>query len=317
MKMFSLRILLVLSLLVGLGTVVSVWAAKAPSANPAANVMVEQWIGRNFTFLALPVDKQSAGYENFIVEEAVPGFQGDHAVRIPYAEYVGKQITVTGIVPFPAGYKQKEYIVNMTVNDTGEKLAARTMRGQLEGLVLTSDLTNARKQFLGTTVYPKFRELSGLYWTSATMPSSISIPIGSPVTVVDVYAGNQSQKPIWLIVSVNGEKGILPIAYSWTNTPVEAWTDAPPWQADLFTEDPKISLGGSHALWAQIENGNIAEGMTKAQVHLSWGKPVRTEKNDSVWIYGTKKLTFHGVVLDSIETLSATKKKSIDTASLK
>ncbi|QDR79530.1 hypothetical protein [Sporomusa termitida] len=317
MKMFSLRIFLVLSLLAGLGAVGSVGAAKAPSANPAANVMVEQWVGHNFTFLALPVDKQAAGYEIFIGEEAVHGFQGDRSVRIPYAEYVGKQITVTGIVPFPAGYNQKEYIVTMTVDDTGEKLAARTMRGQLEGLVLTSDLTNARQQFLGTTVYPKFRDLSGLYWTNTTMPRSVSLPIGSPVTVVDVYAGNQSQKPIWLIVSVNGEKAILPIAYSWTNTPVEAWTEAPPWQADLFAADPKISLGGSYALWAQIENGDIEEGMTKEQVHLSWGKPMRTEKNDSVWLYGTKRLTFHGVVLASIETLSETNETSIDTVSVK
>lgn len=317
MKMFSLRILLVLSLLVGFGTAGSVGAAKTPSANPAANVKVEQWVGQTFTFLALPADKQSAGYEIFIAEEAVRGFQGDRLVRIPYAEYVEKQITVTGIVPFPAGYSQNEYIVNMTVNDTGEKLTARTMRGQLEGLVLTSDLTNARKQFLGTTVYPKYRNLSGLYWTSTTMPMSVSMPIGSPVTVVDVYAGNQSQKPIWLIVSVNGEKAILPIAYSWTNTSVEAGTETPPWHADLFVEDPKITLGGSYALWAQIENGDIKVGMTKEQVHLSWGKPMRTEKNDSVWIYGTKRLNFHGVVLDFIETLSVTNEESIDTVSFK
>ncbi|MDF2856962.1 MAG: hypothetical protein K0Q87_2813 [Neobacillus sp.] len=317
MKMFSLRILLVLSLLVGLGTVGSVSVAKAPSENSATNVKVEQWIGHNFTFLALPIDKQSAGYEFFIVEEGAQGFHGDRSVRIPYAEYVGKQITVTGIVPFPAGYNQEEYIVNMTVNDTGEKLTARTMRGQLEGLVLTSDLTNARQQFLGTTVYPKFRDLSGLYWTSNTMPVSVSIPIGSPVTVVDVYAGNQSQKPIWLIVSVNGEKAILPIAYSWTNTPVQVWAETPPWQADLFVEDPRISLGGSYTLWDQIENGNVEEGMTKGQVHLSWGKPMRTEKNDSVWVYGTKRLTFYGAVLYSIETLSKTNEESSDTVSLK
>ncbi len=44
--------------------------------------------------------------------------------------------------------------------------------------------------------------------------------------------------------------------------------------------------------------------MTKGQIQLSWGKPVRTEVNDSVWIYGTKKLNFSGDALHSIETLS-------------
>ena len=240
------------------------------------------------------------------VDQANQGFQGDLSVRIPYAEHVGKSVTVTEIVSFPAGYNQQEYMVHMTVNDTGEELIGRSIHGQLEGLVLTSDLNNARQQFLGKTVYPKFRELSGLYVPGAKS-QTVSTTIGGPATVVDVYAGNQSQKPISLVVSVNGEKTILPIAYSWTNSPIQSWTQTPPWQDALFTEDPRISLGGSRDLWNQIETGNIEEGMTKGQVHLSWGKPFRVEANDSVWIYGTKKLSFEGDVLHSIKTLSESK----------
>jgi hypothetical protein len=302
MKQVSLRILMVLSLLMGFGTAGSTWV-EASNEAPSANIKIDQWTGHSFTFLALPADKQSAGYEIFTVDQATQGFQGDRSVRIPYAEHVGKQVTVTEIVSFPAGYNQHEYMVYMTVNETGEKLLGRTMREQLEGLVLTSDLYNARQQFLGKTVYPKFRELSGLYVPNV-MPTTVSTAIGGPVTVVDVYAGNQSQEPIWLIVSVNGEKAILPIAYSWTNLSTQSWTQNPPWQDALFTEDPRNSLGWSHDLWNKIESGNVEEGMTKGQIQLSWGKPVRTEVNDSVWIYGTKKLNFSGDALHSIETLS-------------
>ena len=298
MKILSLRILLVLSLVLGFGTAGPVWAAA--STETTANVKIEQWTGQNFTFLNLPSDTQSEGYDIFTVEQSAQGLHGDRSVRIPYDKHVGKQVTVTQVVPFAAGNDQPEYMVYMTVNDTGEKLLGRSMRGQLEGLVLTSDLNNAREQFLGKTVYPKFRQLSGLYVPGAT-PQAVSTTLGGPVTVVDVYAGNHSQEPIWLIVSANGQKAILPIAYSFTNTPVQSWTQTSAWQDALFAEDPKISLGGSEDVWKQIQAGNIQEGMTKGQVQLSWSKPFRVEANDSVWIYGTKKLSFDGDVLHSIE----------------
>ena len=301
MKIFSLRILLVFSLLLGLGTAGSVGAEAASETTAAANVNIEQWTGHSFTFLNLPADKQSAGYEIFSENQATQGLQGDSSVRIPYAEHVGKQVTVTAIVPFAAGYNQQEYMVHMTVNDTGEKLLGRSMRGQLEDLVLTADLTNARQQFIGKTIYPKSRELSGLYVPGVTT-QAVSTTIGSPVTVVDVYAGNQSQEPIWLIVSVNGQKAILPIAYSWTNIPSQSWTQNSPWQDAFFTQDPRISLGGSQELWNQIQSGIVQEGMSKGQVQLTWGKPIRMESNDSVWIYGTTKLSFDGDILHAIET---------------
>jgi hypothetical protein len=190
----------------------------------------------------------------------------------------------------------------MTVNDTGEKLVGRTMRGQLEGLVLTDDLVNARQQFLGKTIYPKFRELTGVYDPgSYAIPTSITTPIGGPATVVDVYAGNQSQEPVWLIVTVNGEKAILPIAYSYTNVSVNTWTQSPPWQEALFMENPRSTFGWSQEVWNAIESSSVEEGMTKEQIRLSWGKPNSIDGNGATWIYGTKKLNFSGDVLQSIE----------------
>ncbi|HAK74850.1 MAG TPA: hypothetical protein DCP36_17245 [Sporomusaceae bacterium] len=304
MKLFNLRILLVLSFLVAFGSVGAVWAEPA-SETPAVNLTTEQWTGHSFTFLALPADRQAAGYEIFPVDKANKGFTGDRSVRIPYAQHAGKKVTVTEVIPYPAGPNLQEYMVYMKVDETGEKLVGRTMRGQLEGLVLTADLTNARQQFLGKTIYPKFRELAGLYTPgSEEIPKSVTTSIGGAATVVDVYAGNQSDEPIWLVVSVNGEKAILPIAYSWTNIPASSWTETAPWQEALFTEDPRPSLGWSHTLWYQIENGNVEEGMTKAQVLLSWGKPVHKIEDGAAWIYDNKKLNFNGDILQSIELLT-------------
>ena len=294
MKNISLRILLVLSLLLGFGTVGTVGAE-------AASVQIEQWTGNSFTFLPLS-SAQNIGYEIFTEENADQGFQGNQSVRIPYAQYVGKQVTMNEVVPFTDNDNKKDYIVHMTVNDTGEKLVGRSMRGQLAGLVLTDDLINARQQFLGKTVYPKFRELPGLYVAGA-IAQPVAIKIGGPVTVVDVYAGDQSQEPINLVVSVNEQKAILPIAYSWTNSPVQPWAQKAPWENALFMDNPRNGLMGSNELWNKIETGVVEENMTKEQVNLSWGKPFSIESNDSVWIYGTKKLSFEGDVLHSIETI--------------
>ncbi|SFL50679.1 hypothetical protein [Pelosinus propionicus] len=300
MKQLTVKNILLLSLLFVFGVAGAAWASETSPTN----LTTEQWRGHSFTFLALPADKQAAGYEFFPVDQAERGFQGDRTVRISYDGYVGKDVIVTELIAFPAGYNQHEYLVYLTVKDTGEKLVGRTMRGQLEGVVLTADLVNAKEQFLGKVVYPKFRELSGVYVPNVnTMSATVPASIGGPATVVDVYTGNQSQDPIWLVLSINGEKAILPIAYSWTNIPVSSWTEIPPWQEALFTEDPRISFGWSLDAWNKIESGIVEEGMTKEQIRLSWGKPVRMEDDDMSWIYGTKKLGFTGDVLHSIETV--------------
>lgn len=303
MKIVSVRILLVLSLLLGIVSVGSV-SAQVPSERPAANLMTEQWVGHSFTFIDLTAANQAAGYEIFKIDQANRGFEGDRSVRISYAEHVGKQVTVDQIVSFPAGDNQKEFLVYMTVNNTGEKLVGKTIREQLEGLVLTSDLINARKKFLGKVIYPKFRELSGLYVPGINeTPMSVTIPIGSAVTVVDVYAGNQSQQPIWLIVSDNGQKAVLPINYSLTNVSVNGWTQTSPWQEDLFLDDPRISFDWSQDVWNNIEKGNVEKGMTKDQISLSWGKCIHINKNENSWMYGSQKLIFSEDILNSIEII--------------
>lgn len=304
MKIMGLRMLLVLSLLLGLGASSSA-SVESASVTPSPNIRIEEWAGHSFTFLALPADKQAAGYEIFKVDQATKGFAKDPSVRIPYAEHVGKQVTVNQIVSFPAGDDLTEFLVYMTVNDTNEKLVGKTMREQLDGLILTADLKNARQQFLGKTIYPKYRALSGLYLPGINeTPMPVTIPIASAVTVVDVYAGNQIREPIWLIVSVNGEKAMLPISYSWTNVSVNQWTETIPWQYDLFTENPRSTLGWSQDIWKNIEMGTVEIGMTPEQIRLSWGKPTSVDEKTNHWIYGSKKLHFSKNVLHSIDIIN-------------
>ncbi|WP_027937421.1 hypothetical protein [Anaeroarcus burkinensis] len=303
MKKFFSCVVLTLCMLLGFG--IDAVNAGALTESVSQNLKIQQWQGHNFTFMSLPDDKQAAGYSIFKAENASRGFQGDVAVRIPYATHVGKQAVVTDVVPFDAGYGIREYMVYLTVVDTGEKLVARSMRSQVNGLVLTADLKNARKQFMGKTVYSKLRELPGLATAGNPMPQAVSVGIGAPVVVTDVYPGIQIQDPIWLVVTAaNGQKAVLPMNYSWTNMPQVFWNDRPAWQDDLFLEDPHKTFNWSSDMWKQIETANVTVGMFKEQVRLSWGEASDMEQDGFVWIYGDKKLTFNGDILISIATRS-------------
>ncbi|MDR3564308.1 MAG: hypothetical protein P4N59_23125 [Negativicutes bacterium] len=303
MRQFSLRLLLSVCLII-VGITGTAWAAVAPET--PVNLTTLQWVGHNFVFLALPADKQADGYGIFAADQAAQGFQEDRTVRLSYLQNVGKLVTVTDVTPYTAGDNKYDYVVAMTEIGTGYKFVGRTSRGSLEGLALAEDITKARQQFLGKTIYPKSRSLEAVNAQPGGMnPASVTIRIGSAVTVTDVYAGIQSREPIWLIVSANGQQAILPIAYSWTNQNVSNVTQNPPWKMALFMDDPRTTLGWSTALWTQIESGSVQEGMTKDQVRLSWGPPNRVDQGaaGSVWLYGTKTLKFTGDQLTSMETV--------------
>ncbi|MBP1763631.1 MAG: hypothetical protein H6Q65_689 [Firmicutes bacterium] len=303
MKQISLTLLLALCLIV-VGFTGSAGAATA--SEPPVNLTPMQWVGHNFVFLALPADKQADGYGIFPAAQADKGFHEDRSVRLPYLTNVGRIVTVTDVSSYSAGDGKYDYVVSMTEIGTGYKFVGRTIRGALEGLALTEDIVKARQQFLGKTIYPKSRSLELVNEQPGGMnPMSVPIRIGSGLTVIDVYAGIQSKEPIWLILLVNGQKALLPIAYSWTNQPVTIWENSPPWQAALFMDDPRISLGWSADLWDKIESGTVQNGMTKDQVRLSWGPPNRVDQGDTgaIWFYGTKVLKFTDDQLTSMETV--------------
>jgi len=286
-----------------------VWAGTLVPAAAAEgdNLPVESWVGHSFVFQPQPQALQSAGYEIFKLEQAQAGFDGDRSVRLPYANYVGHQVTVTETIGFSAGNEQRDYMVYMTVQDTGEKLVGRTRRGQLAGLVLAADLENARHHFVGMIIYPKVRALTKFYVPGETkIMEAVPIRIASPVTVTDVYIGEQVETPIWLVVTAGEQKAILPIAYSWTNMPPNFWQSTDPWQDELFQQDPRVELGDDPVVWNKIQNGIVEPGMTKAQVKLSWGSPVRGTDADDIWLYGTYKLTFAKGLLSVMEKVAET-----------
>lgn len=287
---------------------VPVGVSAADTASPS--LTPEQWGGQTFLFHSMPKDRQEEGYEIFKTTDADRGWVGDRSVRLPYAAHVYKRVRVTSVIDFPAGTGQTEYLIYMTEVNTGMKLVGRTVRGQLEGLLLESDLNQARSQFLGKKVYVKKRFLQMEdSLGSGSAPQVIPIKIGSEAKVVNIYDGVRTNEPIWLVVSVDGKRAIMPIAYSWSNISVSDWKQTLPWQEELFTEDdPRSSFGWSEEVWDKIDAGLVDKEMTKKQVELSWGSPLSISENpigsgDSVWSYGSSVLTFNGDTLILIDNM--------------
>ena len=307
MRLNSLRLALMVMLLVLFGALGTAWAANSQQES-SPNLTPDQWTGQSFTFLSLPAADQAAGYEIFNVDQSQQGFTGDRSVRIPYKQYVGKQVTVTDVVTYIASDNKYEYLIYLEEKESKQKLVGRTSRGQLEGLVLTADLAKAKQQFLGKTVYVKLRTIEGLYDPQTnTTPLSIPTKIGSAVNVVDVYAGLKSSEPIWLIVVTDNQKAFIPITYSMTNVPSNFCQQNPPWQEKIMLNDFRATSGWSEEMWNQIDAGIAKPGMTQEQVRFSWGSPASisdntANSNESTWKYGTQILKFSGNQLISIES---------------
>lgn len=283
--------------------------AQTSLAAPPGSLLPDQWTGQVFVFLDLPADRRAEGYEIFTASQAAAGLAGDRTVRLPYKAYTGKRVLVTDVVTYTASDHYTEYMIHMKVLATGEKLVGRTMRGQLEGLVRESDIANAKQQFIGKTIYVKKRVLPGIYNPlDGTTSPAVAVEIGQPVKVVDVYAGIQSNEPIWLIVEANGAKAMLPTAYSWTNIAPGEWLPLPPWQDDCWLTDPRLTLKWSFSTWQNIAAGQVLLGMTQEQVAVSWGEP-RTKtagsgSDQTVWKYGDTLVVFTGDQVTAIEPVA-------------
>lgn len=309
MKRVTLFFLVLVSMALCIGFSTVAWAQASLLVN-SPNLTPEQWVGQRFVFLALPADKQSEGYEIFPEERAEQGFAGDASIRLPYKSYEGKAMTVSAVVPYLAGDQQYEYMIHFKDDKTGKKFIGRTMRGQLEGVVPEADLLKARQQLLGKTIYLKQRMLQGMYDPQAgEAAAAVPVKLGEAARVLDVYSGLRANEPIWLVVGVHGQKAVLPIAYSWTNQPVTAWTEQAPWQTDLFLENPRTTLGWSDEVWNQLDAGTVEAGMTKEQVLLSWGSPVSVDEktygaDQAIWNYSSKMLTFQQDVLQAVKDIA-------------
>ena len=148
----------------------------------------------------------------------------------------------------------------------------------------------------------------------ATIPEKLREPslsrlktVVSTLKVVSIRWGITPLPPksLWLIVErENGNKGFIPINYSWTNVLQTEEAAVLPWENDIFEQDPREMFAWEERIWETIDNHNICTQMTTEQVLFSWGEPISrqagTDRDGNeiiTYLYSGKKLVFRNDTL--------------------
>jgi hypothetical protein len=244
------------------------------------------WQGQRFIFLSCPKSLENGVYDDFTGARK----------RKDYAGRIIKVVTVSDF----SGRLHFEF----EVEGAGEHLRARTIpnKESLKGLLLVEDLENARKLWVGQTLWCKQMLLS-TYDEQTDALGSIAIKRYAPVKVVEITPGWDEEKPLRFVLETgDGKRGFLDLNLSGTNVYSEA-RQLSRFEASFLTEDPKLSRKWPAHIWAAIETNRVLTGMTMEQVKMSWGEPEQTARTAAGerWTYAAGTLTFSNGKLISIQ----------------
>ena len=271
-------------------------------------IAIENWVGERFLLLEKPAMYCEYGYELY----TCPGLEScrgpvDSAVetkyhRVPCGRAVEGALTVVSIEP-----RGTECLVAFRDDAAGKTVYAKTSDGDLHEFAYAADYDSAKVRWTGKTIYSA-RGFITLVDSGKT--GTIKVRLQDPLRVLDVRPGLTPlpAKPLWLVVeTAGGTKGVIPVRFSWTNSPVSQRHEGNPWDDDIFESDPALSCIADSAAWETINLHHVRKGMTRDQVRLSWGRP-RERKSGmheaaerECWVYDNQRLWFDTEELVGIE----------------
>jgi hypothetical protein len=271
-------------------------------------IAIENWVGERFLLLEKPAMYCEYGYELY----TCPGLEScrgpvDSAVETKYhrvrcGRSVERALTVVSIEPRGA-----EWLVAFRDDAAEKTFYAKTSDGDLHEFAFAADFDSAKSRWKGKTIYSARGFIT---LVDAGKTGTIKVRLRDQLRVLDVRPGLTPlpAKPLWLMVeTANGTKGVIPVRFSWTNSPVSQRHEGNPWDDDIFESDPALSCAADSAAWETINMHHVRKGMTREQVRLSWGRP-REQKSGmheaasrECWVYDNQKLWFDAVELVGIE----------------
>lgn len=279
---------------------------------PLPYLSVENWVNQNFLVLQKQKMFCQYGYELYFVNDPESFNITDTADllqpnnRIPCDQLQGHTLKVKKV--FRAG---TEYLIQFSDNQSGMSVLGRTYKHALKELVAADNLEWARKRWLNKVVFSRKGVISTMPKDGAGF-GSIKVRIQDSLQVLDVVPGYTPLpiNPLWLVVqTTQGEKGILPIRSSWTNTMSEKIGKDEPWKSDIFEADPTKLFSFDEAMWETVNNHRVTIGMSRDQVLLSWGEPEErneieyNSQNMEYWRYAAQKLYFDKSGLVALENI--------------
>jgi hypothetical protein len=268
------------------------------------DIPIEKWVGRKFIFLGTDKGLRRFGYDFKIIssDKMIDRSKLEDILgNLKYDKFYGKIITAEKVEK-----NGDWYVVIFVLDKPQMRISAKCLlkHGNIRGIALVDDLERAKEKWLGKSIYSK-RPYINTYSEEQGKYGKVKVTIDEPLKVIDVWWGFSEIRPIWLIVETpRGEKGIIDIAFSWTNIYKDWWEeDRPiwligvnrPWEVKLFESNPRETYNWNKEIWESINNEKVKIGMKKIQVQLSWGYPQKINKELSSgsireqWVYEDQK----------------------------
>ena len=199
----------------------------------------------------------------------------------------------------------KEWRVTFADEESGNTVYAKTHKGALKEVAFEADLESARNRWLHKTIFSR-RGVIATFSGGGNF-GSYKVKIQDSLQVTDVTWGITPLPvhPIWLHVETRkGQRGFIPVRYSWTNIMEDQIRDTVAWADDILETDPGELYTWNETTWELINNHRIVIEMERDQVRLSWGEPLKREYrefegfNRECWIYSSQELYFddHGLI---------------------
>jgi hypothetical protein len=273
------------------------------------DIPVNKWLGKKFIFLEKPKILQEYGYDLHLTKDFYslrssynPELETDVTYNLRYGRFAGKTMTVIDIED-----KSFDPVITFEEEQSKIKIYGKPYKGYLDGIAITDDMERAKSRWLRNTLYSKVREII-TYSAELDEYGEVKVKIGDSLKVIDVWWGEYSTDPLWIIVEApSGEKGFISTPFSWTNIYLDRWKESRPWEDKFYEFNPRDKFKWSQEIWSIINDRKIKIGMSKEQVKLSWGRPTKINEDiyqGSVreqWVYESQYLYFENDKLTAMQ----------------
>ena len=234
-----------------------------PYADAFPTIPESDWVGLRLMILPQSKSLQHFGYQE-LYQDA-----GKAYTPLRYEDYAGRIVRVRGIGHGRAVNGEIFDEADLQLEGTKEVIHGDLEQGCMNDVGPVSDLENARKRYLGKT----------LWYSDDSLKSGdrrIKVKQYLPVKVLEVVPGWYAPVPIRFIVQTKtGQRGYVDVHMSDTNVPASLQSRSR--FEDTFLEtDPRKTYAWSPKVWAAIENKEVFIGMTAQQVRMGWGDPRET-----------------------------------------
>lgn len=265
------------------------------------NLSIDQWVGNEVIVLEKPQIFRQNGYELFFCIELDSCIEKSDSTtnhkngRIRYEVLSGRVLKISNVEPLG-----NEWLITFENDSIKKKIFGKTHKLVIKEIGFISDLENARKRWIGKTVFSKKGVISTIKEDRSGF-GSLKVGHRDSLMVIDVKWGYTPLPvdPIWLMVQTPvGNRGFIPLRFSWTNTASDRIRKFNPWKEFIMETDPAETYSWDENTWEIIDNHRIVIEMTTEQVLMSWGEPLkRTNKEyqgvkTECWIYGSHELYF-------------------------